>query len=191
MLDRLSGPAASTRTPRGRTPADPALVNDTTVPVFWAPPFGGRWTLLSWLGPDQVSPASPSRALGVCFTAAGRVVLVTSRDGTHWNHPGGGRQSGESLEETLVREEPFVARHQTVARTVVAPEEVPELMVGWQPDSLRRLLETAASASPAIELTTAMDGFVLRELTPEHIEAYWAPSDSPGHSCPPRWCGPA
>ena len=219
VLDRLTGPAACAPTPRRRMPAEPALVNETTVAVFWAPPFGGRWTLLSWLRPDEVRPASPSRALGVCFTAAGRVVLVTGHDRTHWNHPGGGREPGESLQETLVREvyeeacarvlastligheriveidssgavvgvdhharfaarvalEPFVARHETVARTVVAVEEVPAVMPGWQPDSLRRLLDAATSAAPAnIELSTAMDGVVLRELTPDHIEPYWA-----------------
>jgi RimJ/RimL family protein N-acetyltransferase len=62
--------------------------------------------------------------------------------------------------------EPFVARHETEARTVVPLDEVPALMPGWQPDSLRWLLDAATAAGwPPVELATARDGLVLRELT--------------------------
>jgi len=45
----------------------------------------GARTVLSWLAPDEVeSPDVADRALGVCFTVDGRVVLVS----------GDGRTSG-------------------------------------------------------------------------------------------------
>lgn len=105
VRERLAAQATAQPTPAPRVPIDPALVNSTTVELFWAPPFGGRRVLRSWLEPEELAPSvRAERALGVCFDGEGRVVLV-SLDGVHdWNHPGGGVEPGESAEEALHRE---------------------------------------------------------------------------------------
>lgn len=103
---RVSSAGARQPAPRRRPVPDAQYRNATTFELFWAPPFGGRRTLCSWLGPDELeSPEVAERVLGVPFTLDGRVVLVLG-DGTSlsWNLPGGGRDRGESIDATLRRE---------------------------------------------------------------------------------------
>lgn len=45
--------------------------------------------------------------------------------------------------------EPFVQRHQTAARLLVTPEELPARLPTWQLDSLHRLHDRAFRASTA------------------------------------------
>jgi RimJ/RimL family protein N-acetyltransferase/8-oxo-dGTP pyrophosphatase MutT (NUDIX family) len=104
---RTSMATASARqpAPRPRVAIDARHRNDTTSELFWAPPFGGDRTLHSWLSPEEVSSAEViERALAVCFTVDGRIVLVSGDGKTLWNHPGGGREMGESIEQTMRRE---------------------------------------------------------------------------------------
>jgi ribosomal-protein-serine acetyltransferase len=221
---RLVSAAERQPAPRPRAVVDSPHYNATTVELFRAPPFGGRRTLQSWLSPDEVDSADVvTRALGVCFTVDGRVVLVSADGRSFWSHPGGGRDSGESIEETLCREvyeeacahvlastllgydrfvevdgtgnvlsvdyqarfaarvalEPFVARDETVGRTLVDLDDVPALLPTWHPRSRRRLLDLAYEASRApgwmaVELPTARPGLMLRELTAADADDYYA-----------------
>jgi len=60
------------------------------------------WSVL--MAPGWMPPvAEITQALGICFTGDGLVVLVTW-DGNKWTFPGGSVESGETLEETLIRE---------------------------------------------------------------------------------------
>lgn len=131
VRDRLAAQAAEQPAPVSRVPLDPDLVNSTTVELFWAPPFGGRRVLHSWLDPAELDPAvRVDRALGVCFDGEGRVVLV-SLDGTiDWNHPGGGVEPGESPEEALRREVEEEACARVLHSTLLGYERAVEID-GW------------------------------------------------------------
>jgi 8-oxo-dGTP pyrophosphatase MutT (NUDIX family) len=61
----------------------------------------GRFTLMApgWMPPAELV----IQALGLCFTTAGLVVMVTW-DGRQWTFPGGTVEDGESVEQALVRE---------------------------------------------------------------------------------------
>ena len=66
--------------------------------------YGGRTVRAVW----RPEPWQPPRELvtqasGLCYTSAGKVLLV-SQDGAHWALPGGHLEQGESLEQTLRRE---------------------------------------------------------------------------------------
>ncbi|HVL07339.1 MAG TPA: GNAT family N-acetyltransferase [Acidimicrobiales bacterium] len=102
---RLATMSARQPAPRPRVAIDPLHRNATTFELFWAPPFGGRRTLCSWLSPEEISSEDViERALAVCFTVDGRIVLVSGDGKTLWNHPGGGREMGESIDQTMRRE---------------------------------------------------------------------------------------
>lgn len=227
VRERLSSVALRQPAPQARVGIDPRHLNGTTFELFWAPPFGGGWTLRSWLGPEEIeSSDAAGRALGVCFTVDGRVLLVSGNGRTLWNFPGGGREPGEPIESTLCREvyeeacahvlestllgydrfveidglgnvinvnhqarfvarvalEPFVAHHETAARTLVRLDDVTAMLSTWQPESLRRLLDLAEAATTdprwLIELSTARSGLVLRELTTTDAKDYYALVDA-------------
>lgn len=64
----------------------------------------GRRYRVAWFDPPhRPSLTETTQALGICFTAARRIVLVTW-NGTQWSLPGGTVEPGETLEETLARE---------------------------------------------------------------------------------------
>lgn len=64
---------------------------------------GARYRV-GWFDPPFLPPpAETTQALGICFTADSRIVLVTWND-TDWTLPGGTIEPGETLEQTLTRE---------------------------------------------------------------------------------------
>jgi ADP-ribose pyrophosphatase YjhB (NUDIX family) len=64
----------------------------------------GRELLVTWRDTSFSPPClSGNQASGICFTEDNMVVLV-SNDGQTWSLPGGHTESGESTEDTLVRE---------------------------------------------------------------------------------------
>jgi ADP-ribose pyrophosphatase YjhB (NUDIX family) len=64
---------------------------------------GARFRV-SWFDPPSRPPlAETTQALGICFTAGYRIVLVTW-NGIDWTLPGGTVEPGETLEQTLARE---------------------------------------------------------------------------------------
>jgi hypothetical protein len=64
----------------------------------------GRRYRVAWFDPPSEPPSSETRqALGICFTPARTIVLVTW-NGTEWSLPGGTVEPGETLERTLARE---------------------------------------------------------------------------------------
>ncbi len=59
---------------------------------------------VTWMPPPFHPPrALTTQAYGICFTADGEIVLVTT-DGTYWNLPGGHPEGEETVEEALARE---------------------------------------------------------------------------------------
>jgi 8-oxo-dGTP pyrophosphatase MutT (NUDIX family) len=73
------------------------LIDETMV-------IDGRSYRISWFDPPFRPPLErTTQALGVCFTAAGEIVLVTL-NGEDWTLPGGTVEQGETLEQTLARE---------------------------------------------------------------------------------------
>jgi 8-oxo-dGTP pyrophosphatase MutT (NUDIX family) len=64
----------------------------------------GRPAWFTLMAPGWMPPvAEVTQTLGICFTDDRQVVLVTW-DGQEWTFPGGSVESGETLEETLIRE---------------------------------------------------------------------------------------
>jgi 8-oxo-dGTP pyrophosphatase MutT (NUDIX family) len=59
---------------------------------------------VAWFDPPYLPPIEQTtQALGICFTAERRIVLVTWND-EQWSLPGGTVEPGETLERTLARE---------------------------------------------------------------------------------------
>jgi ADP-ribose pyrophosphatase YjhB (NUDIX family) len=63
---------------------------------------GGNW-LIAWHPPVSAPAGEPHGANGLCVTADGNVVLISS-DGQRWGWPGGRPEGDESWEQTLRRE---------------------------------------------------------------------------------------
>jgi RimJ/RimL family protein N-acetyltransferase/8-oxo-dGTP pyrophosphatase MutT (NUDIX family) len=124
----LAAGSARQPAPRPRVAIDAHHRNFTTLELFWAPPFGGRRTLCSWLGPQEVSSEDViDRALAVCFTVEGRVVLVSGNGRRLWNHPGGGREAEEPIEQTMRREVYEEACAHVLASTLVGYDRFVEI----------------------------------------------------------------
>jgi ADP-ribose pyrophosphatase YjhB (NUDIX family) len=64
---------------------------------------GGQAWLVSWHPPMSPPPGKPHGASGVCVTADGGIVLI-STDGHRWGLPGGRPEGDETWEETFRRE---------------------------------------------------------------------------------------
>lgn len=66
--------------------------------------WAGRPLTITWLPPPFRPPRDlTTQAAGLCFTAEGRIVLITG-DGAEWGLPGGHPEGDETLEATLARE---------------------------------------------------------------------------------------
>jgi ADP-ribose pyrophosphatase YjhB (NUDIX family) len=63
---------------------------------------GGDW-IVSWYSPAAVPIGTRHGAAGICLTAGGGLVLISS-DGERWGLPGGRPEHQESWEQTLHRE---------------------------------------------------------------------------------------
>ncbi len=67
----------------------------------------GRRVTFTWFDPPfRPEPPHANQAYGICFTGAGLIVLggYDGVGGRYWNLLGGGVESGETLEDCLVRE---------------------------------------------------------------------------------------
>ncbi len=90
---------------RRRPAVDPDAQTDLTIELFWAPPWSGTRALVSWLDPAHGPPDElVGRAEAVAVTEEGHIVVVADSDEQLWQCPGGRREPGESLEDTLRRE---------------------------------------------------------------------------------------
>lgn len=89
---------------RVRTARDP-VESDMSIEMFFAPPWGGRRALFSLLeAPRAIPDHEVGRSEAITMTAGGQVVAVGEGEPLVWGWPGGRREPGESLEETLRRE---------------------------------------------------------------------------------------
>jgi len=78
--------------------------------------------------PNELGPSCrPERALGVCFTGPGHVVLVSGDGRGHWNHPGGGVETGETATDALCREVYEEACARVVRSKLVGYERMVEI----------------------------------------------------------------
>ena len=87
---------------------DPLLVETVVLDGMWRvaddDPSRGRRYRISWFDPPFRPPHDETtQALAIGFTSEQQIVLV-SWDGEHWTLPGGSREPGETLEQTLARE---------------------------------------------------------------------------------------
>jgi len=89
---------------RVRTAVD-RVESDLSIELFLAPPWGGRRALFSLLESPRTMPDHEvSRSEAITMTAEGQVVAVGEGEPPIWGLPGGRREPGETLEETLRRE---------------------------------------------------------------------------------------
>ena len=75
-----------------------------SVDVFFAPPLG-HWSVIGWREADDAPPdVEVGRAETVAFTGEGQLVAIEQWAEGLWSFPGGRREQGESLVDTLRRE---------------------------------------------------------------------------------------
>jgi len=108
-LDAARGYLLQVRHPPARTRLviDSDVQSDLTIEMFWAPPWSGTRAMISWVDP----PNGPQdelvqRAEAAAFTQDGEIFVVAEGDDrfSWWSLPGGRREAGETLEDTLRRE---------------------------------------------------------------------------------------
>jgi 8-oxo-dGTP pyrophosphatase MutT (NUDIX family) len=97
----LDESAADDPRPRPRPALRDELVDGGSWEEFWAYSFADCRFLMAF--DDGVDPQTCTRARGLCVTDDGRVVLIAG-DHASFDIPGGGRESGETIEENLARE---------------------------------------------------------------------------------------
>ncbi|MGH9211245.1 MAG: NUDIX domain-containing protein [Acidimicrobiales bacterium] len=84
-------------------PVPVELVDETTVDVFFGPGVGDQWYTASWLPGRTGNEDVARQAIGFAVTRQGGAVIVRHREGRELI-PGGTREPGETLRETLERE---------------------------------------------------------------------------------------
>jgi 8-oxo-dGTP pyrophosphatase MutT (NUDIX family) len=101
VIDRV----AAVATPSAFRWPDHPRCNDTTHLQFWAFPGIERRFVVSWTPVGTpVDDALVRRALVVARDDDGHVLLVSGDGRTMWSFPGGGREPGETIEDTAHRE---------------------------------------------------------------------------------------
>lgn len=87
----------------------------------------GRRYGIAWYDPPFRPPLEETtQALGVCFTGDRRIVLITLH-GEQWSLPGGTREPGETLEQTLAREVREEACARVLSSRYIGCQRVEEL----------------------------------------------------------------
>jgi 8-oxo-dGTP pyrophosphatase MutT (NUDIX family) len=87
--------------PRLRDPLPPEFGGSELHAMFHGWPGVNRFVVFTF--DDECDPETCTRAHGICVTADGAVVLVSSGDGL-WDVPGGGKEHGETTMQNFVRE---------------------------------------------------------------------------------------
>lgn len=74
------------------------------MPIREVVPYEGRQITIAWLpAPFEPPRNAITQVSGICFTSAGKIVLVAGRQG-YWALPGGRPEPNDTLEQTLARE---------------------------------------------------------------------------------------
>lgn len=91
---------------RRRLVVDSEVDSDLTIELFWAAPWSQSSAHITWLDPHQApADADIERVEAIPLTDAADVIAVAGgTDKPYWVPPGGHREIGERLEDTLRRE---------------------------------------------------------------------------------------